>query len=113
LIEVGLVASAATTAAAAATMSATAAAAATVSTTAAATAAAAAATRAIFTRTRFVDGQGATIDIFAVKRFDRGVALGSVIHGDKSKSAGTSGFAILNYDCLHNGTKFGELFLQR
>jgi hypothetical protein len=109
LIEVGLVASAATAAAAAAaTMSATAAAAATVSTTAAA-----AATRAIFTRTRFVDGQGATIDIFAVKRFDRGVPLGSVIHGDKSKSAGTSGFAILNYDCLHNGTKFGELFLQR
>jgi hypothetical protein len=112
LIDVGLVASAAAATAAAAAVSAAAAPAAAVSTATAATAAATAA-RAIFARTRFIDGQATTVTLFAVQGFDCGVRFSSVSHSDKSKSAGTSGFAILNHNSFNHSSEFGELIFQR
>jgi hypothetical protein len=57
---------------------------------------AAAGTRAaaLFARTRFVYGEGATANLFAVKGSEGGVSLRFVIHGDERKTARFAGHAV-------------------
>ncbi len=61
-------------------------------TTAAATTVAAATTTtatgvgALFTRTGLVDSQGASVDVFAVEGFDRGIGFAHIRHGDEGKT---------------------------
>jgi hypothetical protein len=82
------------TAAAAAIATATAAAAAT---TIATTTAAATATWAIFARTRFIDCQGAALEVFGVEHLNSLFGVFFVGHFDECKTAGAAGHAILHY----------------
>ncbi len=64
---------------------------ATTTTTAATTVAAATTTTAtgvgaLFTRTGLVDSQGASVDVFAVEGFDRGIGFAHIRHGDEGKT---------------------------
>jgi hypothetical protein len=50
--------------------------------------------RTLFPRASFVDGQGASLDFFAVEGADGGGGFGRVSHGDERKTAGAAGCAI-------------------
>ena len=41
---------------------------------------------ALFTRTGLVDSQGASVDVFAVQGFDRGIGFAHIRHGDEGKT---------------------------
>ena len=41
---------------------------------------------ALFTRTGLVDSQGASVDVFAVEGFDRGIGFAHIRHGDEGKT---------------------------
>jgi hypothetical protein len=90
------------TIAAAAATAATTAAAAVITTRAAATAATAAATRAIFARACDVHRQGASVDFFAVERFDGFLGLFGCAHCDEAKTTRTSAHAIHHQVGLHD-----------
>jgi hypothetical protein len=90
----------------------TALAAAAATTTGTSTAATATAGRAIFARTSFVDGQGATLDFFARESGDCGFSAFGRGHGDKTKTARTSAHAIGDEVNLGNRAMLLEQILQ-
>jgi hypothetical protein len=102
---------------AAATLAAiTAASAAATTATAAVTTTAAAATTAAFTGlhgARFVDSQGATVDLLSVKLGDGCLGLFGRAHLDKSEAAGASGHAIVDHlnprDIARLGKEIGQV----
>jgi hypothetical protein len=49
---------------------------------------------AVFARSCLIDGQAATIEVSAVQGVDSGFSLRLVGHGNETKAAGTSAFAI-------------------
>ncbi len=61
-------------------------AAATVAATTTTTTTAATGVGALFTRTGLVDSQGASVDVFAVEGFDRGIGFAHIRHGDEGKT---------------------------
>jgi hypothetical protein len=108
----GLVAVTATTAtAAAAAAVSTAAATATASAaTATATISAAAITTA-FAGLGFVDGQGATVELFLVQAGNRFTGSVLFLHFDKTEALAAAGFAILNHFGATDGTELGKELL--
>jgi hypothetical protein len=99
----------ATTAAATASITATASAAAITT-----TATAAAATRAgtIFAGTRFVYGQRATVNIFAVQGLDRCIGTFFGVHGDEREAPGASAEFVHDHIDFGHGTVSGEEILE-
>ena len=95
---------------------------ATVATTAAAAAATVAATTttttatgvgALFTRTGLVDSQGASVDVFAVQGFDRGIGFAHIRHGDEGKTLRPASEFVHDDAGLINGAISSELGCQR
>ncbi len=88
-------------------------------TTAAATTVAAATTTtatgvgALFTRTGLVDSQGASVDVFAVEGFDRGIGFAHIRHGDEGKTLRPAGEFVHDDAGLINGAISSELGCQR
>ena len=67
---------------------------------------------AFFTGTCFVDGQGATMEVFAVEQLDGLLGFIGGAHGDEGKSAGLAGHAILHQSGFRNGAGLGEEILE-
>jgi hypothetical protein len=97
----------ATTAAATASVTATASAAAITTTTAAATRA-----RTIFAGTRFIYGQRATVNIFAVQGLDRCIGTFFGVHGDEREAPGASAEFVHDHIDFGHGTVSGEEILE-
>jgi hypothetical protein len=68
---------------------------------------------ALFHRTRFVHGQGATVDFLAMELGDRGLGFLSGAHFDEAKAAGTSRHAIVDHlhprDVARLGKEIGQV----
>ena len=110
-----LVLAAVSTAAAAATFAVSAAAtvtAATAAATATIAATAAAASRAFFAGTRFIDSQGATLEVFGMEHCDSFFCIFLRGHLDESKAAGAARHAILHDVDRHYDTRLREMVLQ-
>ena len=54
----------------------------------------------VFARTRLVDGEIATVEIFSVELRDRRLCLSIAGHGDEAEAAGVSGHFVLHESCL-------------
>ena len=67
---------------------------------------------AFFTGTCFVDGEGATMEVFAVEQLDGLFGFVCGAHGDEGKSAGFAGHAILHQSGFRNGAGLGEEILE-
>ena len=105
-------ATAATTAAAATAAEAAAAATATTAAAAAKAAEPAAARRTAFARTRFVDGQCATIEFTAMEILDRGIRRFLRFHFDEGETARTSRVTIRHDACGFDRADLGKNFFQ-
>jgi hypothetical protein len=80
---------------------------------AAATTAASATTFALFHGTRFVDGQGPTVDFLAVELRDSGLRFIGSSHFDETEAAGAAGYAIVDHldprDVARLGKEIGQV----
>ncbi len=68
---------------------------------------------ALFTRAGLVDSQGASVHVFAVKGFDRGIGFAHIRHGDEGKTLRPAGEFVHDDAGLINGAISSELGCQR
>ena len=66
----------------------------------------------VFARTRLVDGEIATVEIFSVELRDRRLCLSIAGHGDEAEAAGVSGHFILHECSLRDAARAGEEILK-
>ena len=65
-----------------------------------------------FSRSRFVDREGATVEVFAMQRLDCGVSAFFGFHGDESETARPAAEPIHYHIHLQDGAVLGEHVLE-